>query len=541
MEKEVEEAMQEEDEANDLQDLEDEEEFSPRRKAAPGRPITSLVKKQPQRAIQVKKALKASRSKATSSTAKNKRALVGALQALSKRALEPTEDPSNSILAALLAAAKPIPGIESVMPKPSPQPNGFVSHKASVYTPQLEGIARALKDLEPTVLHVRLLNLLFRSVGGSQATNLPETTDFDDLDDDQWDTLVTTIVQNMQESDLDLLTANPVDKLGAREYKKIYKEFWYRLGGVLLSHVPVSGGADLGLSATPSFWSSRFQVESMRDLLDRVTELVLVGQPDLRAGATTAVWELAVACLERTVELGNKLAVAQRQYAASKKQPTKAQALKQNMDSWKRHKAELEALVEESVIQGVFIRRYRDSNPYIRCESLETLSRLTLLRPDVFLKDKYLKYLGWMASDKAAPVRLAALQGLLAPFKHPSTNGDDPHKIDLQAMQNVCGKFLPRIAECTMDSQDLAIQEVAMELIVKLTNEGFLDDWDDDEGWDQLNLKALDSQTTPLVRKNALYLILDQLDCFDEGDTDTKSTALGDRQQVIRIDSLARW
>lgn len=152
--------------------------------------------------------------------------------------------------------------------------------------------------------------------------------------------------------------------------------------------------------------------------------------------------------------------------------------------------------------------------------------------------------MGWMASDKDEIVRLAALNGLLLPLKRKMEKRPAGLALNLDSMQNVFTKFLPRIADCTEDSQSLAVQEIAMELIVKLMNEGFMDEWDDDAGWDQLNLKALDSSTTPSVRKNALYLILDQLDCFDDSaDTRTavSNMTLSERQQTVRIDGIARW
>lgn len=151
-----------------------------------------------------------------------------------------------------------------------------------------------------------------------------------------------------------------------------------------------------------------------------------------------------------------------------------------------------------------------------------------------------------MASDKNANVRLAALKGLLAPFKYKQDRRPASLQFELTAMQNVCTKFLPRIADCTDDSQSLAVQEMAMELIVKLMNEGFMDDWDDDAGWDHLNLKAVDTEATPGVRTNALYFILDQLDCFDEGAADggrsvASVVTLSERQQTVRLDAIARW
>ena len=150
-----------------------------------------------------------------------------------------------------------------------------------------------------------------------------------------------------------------------------------------------------------------------------------------------------------------------------------------------------------------------------------------------------------MTSDKDATVRIAALKGLLAPFKYKQDKRPVSLQFDTQSMQNVCRKFLPRIADCTDDSQSLEVQEIAMELIVKLANEGFLDDWDDDSGWDRLNLKALDTNSTHTVRKNALYLILDQLDCFDDAANDARSSAsvatLSERQLIVRIEAVARW
>ena len=148
-----------------------------------------------------------------------------------------------------------------------------------------------------------------------------------------------------------------------------------------------------------------------------------------------------------------------------------------------------------------------------------------------------------MTSDKDASVRLAALKGLLAPFKYNQDKRPDSLQLKLEDMQNVCNKFLPRIAECTDDSQSLEVQEAAMELVVKLASVGFMDDFDDDDAWDHLNLKALDSESTPGVRKNALYLVLDQLDVFDDGDGRSVASVatLSERQQIARINGIAQW
>ena len=480
---------------------------------------------------------------------RGRRGIQAALTALSKKCLDASETPANSLVAALLASSKPIEGISS---------RSSTRKTDSLYTSQLEGIARKLvRDNDQNGLHIALLNLIFRSVGGSVESNVQEGTDLEELNENEWDSLVADVVEEMQVTELDtLLCAIPTEKMGFQEYRAIYKEFWYRLGSVLLSHTQqqqsMDDGDDVDTEETP-FSSNRFQVESVRELVSRIQELVLVGQPDLRSAATIAVWQLALTCMERSVELEQKLQVASRQYKASSGQSRKLQSLKFSMDSWKRHKAELEEIVQTSVFQGVFIHRYRDSNPFIRIDSMKFLGKLSLLRPDLFLENKYLKYFGWMACDKDANVRLAALQGLLAPFhEYNKASKQSTLQIDISDMEGVCNKFLGRIVDCTADSEDIQVQEVAMELLLNMLKEEFLDEWEDEDGWDQVNLKALDKNTSAKVRKDALYFILDQLDSFDTEDDggDARSTVsqkssmshgVSEKKQVERIESIASW
>jgi len=704
------------------------------------------------------------------------------------------ETPRNSLVAALLASAKPIPGIPSTARPKSycyqqqhkqqrlremPGIGTTREKRASIIVdlclPQLDGILRHLISVTdpnsnsnntnsddndndynnnnnnkntnnknsknkknnavgPHELQVRLLNLMFRSVGGSTRTTLAENdarTDLDELEDNDWDDLVSrvvTVMKNESDADQALLVVAEDDDDGERDgdgdgehdglqqqqqqqtwttrqigilaYRTLYKEFWYRLGHVLLAHSPSQGAAMVGeedendddsdsddenddendsdnesnsnsnsnddsgsdsdsdsdsdmesssssssssstrkrskaqrrnnkkqkkhkkqkkkhkkkttrssqastitstststttstslsLSAsTQGFFSNRFQLETVRDLILRVTELVSVGQPDLRAASTTAVLQLARACIERTVELEQKIKVASRQYRVASRggrSLEKQQALKHRLDNWKRHKAELEEIVEGPVIQGVFIHRYRDANATIRRDCLRALSELSLIRPDIFLVDTYLKYFGWMASDKSPAVRIAALEGLSAPFREAGWHDVDvgvgvgvdvdvpaslsastkqrqqqrggraagraaggggagttisastvPFSIDLRAMHNVLFKFLNRIVDCTDDADSSRVRELAVKILLDMLREEFLDDWDDDVAWDKVNIKALDALSSARVRRDALYFVMDQLDPFDTDGT----VGLTDRKQSEQLVAIARW
>ena len=121
------------------------------------------------------------------------------------------------------------------------------------------------------------------------------------------------------------------------------------------------------------------QCGSRPDLVLRVSECITVGQPDIRAAATMAAFLLGHAVLDRTVVLQSKLDAATRQFEAASRnamgRSKKAESCELQMDSLKRSRSNLEEIVMDSLIPGVFMHRYRDSNIFIRAESLNSLSK----------------------------------------------------------------------------------------------------------------------------------------------------------------------
>jgi hypothetical protein len=110
-----------------------------------------------------------------------------------------------------------------------------------------------------------------------------------------------------------------------------------------------------------SFMSSRFDAEVLWDLILRVSELVTVGQPDVRAAVTIAAYQLGHAVLNHTVELGVKLETATQHFDAAtcgKMERSKmAESFCLQMDFIKRARADLEEIVMSSLIQGVVMQR----------------------------------------------------------------------------------------------------------------------------------------------------------------------------------------
>ncbi len=388
--------------------------------------------------------------------------------------------------------------------------------------------------------------------------------------------------------------------LGVRKYRKIYEEFWYVLGHVAL----VEGGmgsatvvpfvedeiqessksenddhddssVDQGKKKTkkgsrnakskkPSkgqqkdALDQRFDTEVVRDIISRIVELVSVGQPDIRAAAATAVFSLAFAILDKTKYLSDKLQIATRQFAAAiggknnkKKPSTKSEALRFQIDSLKRTRAHLEETIESLVIKGVFMQRYRDSNMFIRASSIQALGTMVVRRPDLFLKDKYLKYFGWMLSDKAECVRIAALKALNLPFElvQEAEKYGGESGIDLSLLEHVNVKFLGRIVDTVIDVH-VSVQECGVKLMLSLLRAGFLDDVEDEKFWDQVNVLAFETSSSPEVRRDALYFIMEQLEEFEDGDEVEENSKkrksngtprASDRMVAQRLDAIASW
>jgi cohesin complex subunit SA-1/2 len=411
---------------------------------------------------------------------------------------------------------------------------------------------------QPHEAQCQLLNLLFRSVGGSVESNLDLDTNLEALPSEEWVDLVGKVVEAMEETPVEhvLFCTDPLGAVheaavaaattaadstenkthkssvgraswAVREYRNIYQEFWYWLARTALTE-NVQEDSDSSSAAATTTTHGVVQVDLVRDIMSRIIEMLgTVGQPDMRAAATVAIYQMGVAMLEHTNTLNAKVATAQRQLDVARKTKStrKAQAVQHQMTNWQRVISDLEVMVKETVGMGVFMKRYRDSNPHIRAASLQALSRFTLIRPDLFLVGTYLKYFGWMLNDKSPTVRVEAIRAFMAPFlqvESLQSSSSSPHdacsqgapKLRLAEMQKAFARFLPRLADCTMDVS-WEVQEVAMELILKLLHHGQLDSFQDDEFWKQLNRRALEENTTPSVRRQALYIVTAQLGTFD--------------------------
>lgn len=102
------------------------------------------------------------------------------------------------------------------------------------------------------------------------------------------------------------------------------------------------------------------------------------------------------------------------------------------------------------LFKSVFVHRYRDVVPDIRCICITELGIWMKVHPAYFLEDSYLKYVGWLLYDKQAEVRVKCLQNLLPLFE------DNEHVTRVELFLT---KFKDRLVSMVMDRDvDVAIK-----------------------------------------------------------------------------------
>lgn len=483
--------------------------------------------------------------------APGKKGTVAAWTSLTKGVLDKDETPDNSILAALLQAGS----------------GASTKGKNS----KLEELTRKLirdHHQNANAMHVRLYNFLFRVCGASTDANMPEDVDLENSTGEEFAEYISAVVKSMEGSDVAtvrnksknvclfcrcrrcefdanfffhlyklkevLWTAAPPSAAVKLQFRNLFQEFFHALGvAAMETTATVSSSSESDdenkeeETGTGAQSSMRFQVEVARNVVTRLIEMAFLQQEDLRAAVVSALYSFATALLHKAVELREKFQTAQRQLSLAKrhKQKRKSEALKIQVDTGKRMIEDLEELVKESVM-SIFMKRYKDMCPHIRAASMVALADFAIIRPDIFFDKKYLKYPGWTLYDKEAVVRVAALEAFLRPCQHSTSEHED-------VIKAVVDKFCGRWADCTSDI-DTGVQERAMELLLYLLRESHMDPVDDEDIWNRINLRALDAETTPEVRRLALLFVIEQLGAFDN----VPNTNASD---VAKLTEIATW
>lgn len=129
----------------------------------------------------------------------------------------------------------------------------------------------------------------------------------------------------------------------------------------------------------------------------------------------------------------------------------------------KKEQIELKKIIE-SFFNGVFVHRYRDIDSQVRIDCLNGICQCILNCEKIFLEGIYLRYIGWLLSDKNKDVRQAAISA----FSLISQHGIK--------IYSFFERFFERFVEiCFYDSVD-TIRYFAIDSLVNIQNNGVVSD-----------------------------------------------------------------
>ncbi|GAW03352.1 mitotic cohesin complex [Lentinula edodes] len=180
--------------------------------------------------------------------------------------------------------------------------------------------------------------------------------------------------------------------------------------------------------------------------------------------------------VEKEVELTGRMKEGEKKRARNKGNTTssakgKDKELDAKLHETQERQKKLEEFIKE-FINGVFIHRYRDLDPLIRTECISSLSTFFETLPSHFCTGSdYLRYVGWVLSDPAASVRLAAVKALQVVYEGAGAGSGSKKKkgggeaVVIPALRHFTTRFLPRLLEIARFDVDIGVRVAVMNVL----------------------------------------------------------------------------
>ncbi|KAG9070787.1 hypothetical protein KI688_008327 [Linnemannia hyalina] len=309
-----------------------------------------------------------------------------------------------------------------------------------------------------------LTNFLIRSCGCTQFVTAEEFNDNDNLLENLQDILM-RYKQNTTNFDYPIVSK-------AKEFKKFKKnllEFYTRL-------IQKTQGDIL------------FDGVFMESLLTWTISLSSTTFRPFRHTAAVVALNLVMSLAEFASEIQEELNVTNRQLATNQRQKataTKIKQLEKKVAQGQTRKVQVLEWINE-IFVSVYVLRWRDVDPLVRSDCVRELGQWMIAYQDHFVTSSYLKYLGFVLSDKAAAVRLEALKVLAKLYE-----------IDNQptALRQFTARFTDRFVEMAIGESDTSARLGAIKVATLVHRHGQL------EEEDQVKLSALIFGANAKVRK----------------------------------------
>lgn len=194
----------------------------------------------------------------------------------------------------------------------------------------------------------------------------------------------------------------------------------------------------------------------IKNIRDWLVPMSSVGLRPFRHTATTISLSITSGLVHVASTLDDRITNIEQQAQASKRSKNKARSteIQKSLDEANTHREKCADWIDKDFFNGVFVHRYRDTDPKIRTECVEALGNWIWGLPTVFMEPSYLRYLGWMLSDTNGVTRQEVLKQLLRIFKR-----------DAEQLGHFIDRFRSRIVEIATRDAEVSVRVAAIAVI----------------------------------------------------------------------------
>ncbi|KAI9003378.1 hypothetical protein DFJ74DRAFT_436159 [Hyaloraphidium curvatum] len=126
------------------------------------------------------------------------------------------------------------------------------------------------------------------------------------------------------------------------------------------------------------------------------------------------------------------------------------------------------------IFNGVFVHRYRDVDALIRSDCIRELGAWIKTYPETFLDAQYLRYAGWMMSDRTPKTRLPSVVFLKDLLRDPQAA-----TVFVPGLRQFLERFRPRLLDIAQRDTDRRCREEAAQVVVDAALLGALGEEDE--------------------------------------------------------------
>ena len=342
---------------------------------------------------------------------------------------------------------------------------------------------------------VKIVNMVMLMCGAQQDC-IPDKVDLDALNADE-------VHELLEEHLTDLDVKYPLAKKSkskATNLRMRYAHFFVTLTEKLLSGVNWDSSADSSTLSRNKFSSATGgnDLQVLQVLVDQLVTLSGYAIMNIRDGASEAAAAvgkvIAIDIVKRREESLTQRRLMEAEGAKGKSGRASAR-FKHLQTSIAGMESTLRSLDEltRTIFDGCLVTRYKDVHASIRRAVILHMDRWIRIDAEKYMRDEYLKYIGWSLSDPKAEVRIAAVEALTEVMQSKDYVG---------RMQSFTDRFADKLSTLAAFDASKVMNLEAVLLLQKLDSEGLLD-LCSEEVLDRVDRMVFDADITETCRSEA--------------------------------------